>query len=296
MQASSASTSSVRSVTGNDDGTLRGRTVGITADRRWREQAELLVKRGAVVVHGPTLETVDLSRDSRLHDVTEELIAAPPDYVVATTGMGMRLWIEAATSWGQGEQLLGALAGARLLARGAKAASTLRAAGLTVWWQAPNERMDEVIERLGQDDLDTARVAVQLFDPSARSATLPLGLRGAVVVEVLVYRWRLPPDTGPALDLARAIAGRRVDAVTFTSQPAVHHLFSIAAGAGVADDVRCAFNSGVMAACVGPVCAQAALEEGVAEPVWPHPPRLPAMVRLLTQQLGRADAGPGRVI
>jgi uroporphyrinogen-III synthase len=34
---------------------LEGYTVGVTADRRWREQADWLVERGAEVVHGPTV-------------------------------------------------------------------------------------------------------------------------------------------------------------------------------------------------------------------------------------------------
>ena len=36
---------------------LTGRRVGITADRRWRAQADLLENLGAEVIHGPTLRT-----------------------------------------------------------------------------------------------------------------------------------------------------------------------------------------------------------------------------------------------
>ena len=51
---------------------LAGRRVGITADRRWRAQADLLENLGAEVIHGPTLRTVDLSRDDRLRRATFE--------------------------------------------------------------------------------------------------------------------------------------------------------------------------------------------------------------------------------
>ena len=40
---------------------LGGRRVGVTADRRWRAQADLLENLGAEVIHGPTIRTVDLS-------------------------------------------------------------------------------------------------------------------------------------------------------------------------------------------------------------------------------------------
>src|SRR5207247_3950301 len=71
---------------------LKGCTIGVTADRRWQEQAELLARRGATVVHGPTIATVYLNNDERLRRVTEGLIASPPDFLVANTGIGMRAW------------------------------------------------------------------------------------------------------------------------------------------------------------------------------------------------------------
>jgi hypothetical protein len=49
------------------DATLRGFTVGITGDRRWQEQAEMLSRRGARVVHGPTMST-SLLGDLERHD------------------------------------------------------------------------------------------------------------------------------------------------------------------------------------------------------------------------------------
>src|SRR6266571_4424328 len=106
-----------------DELPLTGRTIGITADRRWREQADLFVKRGAAILHGPTMRTVDLSRDERLRRVTEELVAKLPDYGVVTTGMGFRMWREAAAGWGLDRELLAALSGGTVIARGAKSAS-----------------------------------------------------------------------------------------------------------------------------------------------------------------------------
>ena len=67
---------------------LDGRRIGITADRRWKEQADLFRKRGADVLHGPTLRTIDLSGDEALRQATLDLVQRPPDYLVVTTGMG----------------------------------------------------------------------------------------------------------------------------------------------------------------------------------------------------------------
>ncbi len=269
---------------GADPGPLCGRSIGITADRRWKEQAEQFRKRGAEVVHGPTLRTIDLSGDEALRQATLDLVERPPDYLVVTTGMGMRMWLEAAAAWGQAEALKSSLANTRTLARGAKSAVAVRAAGLDLWWRAPHETMEEVIERLLTEPLAGARVAVQLFEPRGHPSTEVLRA-AAELVELPVYRWNLPEDVTAARRLIDTSLRGEVHALTFTSQPAVRHLFRIAEGTGQADDLRAALNGPLLAACVGPVCAEAAREEGIERPLWPEPPRLPAMVRQVTEHL-----------
>ena len=257
--------------------------VGVTADRRWEEQARLLADRGAEVVHGPTLRTIDLSGDEALRAATADLAERPPDYLVVTTGMGMRRWLEAAAGWGLATPLLAGLAAAtRVVARGAKAHSASRSAGLDVWWRAPQETMQEIVDHLAGHDLASSRVALQLFDPEGHPSTELLRAMSGDLVELPVYQWALPVDRQPAQRLVEAAVAGGLDAVTFTAQPAVHNLFRIAGDMGVRSELRAALNAGVVASCVGPVCASAAREEGVESPIWPDPPRLPAMVRQLT--------------
>ncbi len=80
---------------------LAGFTVGVTADRRADEQAELLRRRGAEVFHGPAIRTLSLSDGPELARATQALIERPPDTLVALTGIGIRSWFEAADSRGQ---------------------------------------------------------------------------------------------------------------------------------------------------------------------------------------------------
>ncbi|HVL04238.1 MAG TPA: uroporphyrinogen-III synthase [Acidimicrobiales bacterium] len=270
------------------DAPLAGRRIGITADRRWAEQADLFRRRGAEVLHGPTMATVDLSGEEALRRATVALVDDPPDHLVVTTGMGLRLWLEAAAGWDLESALVRALAPTAVVARGAKAASAVRRAGLDVAWRAPDETMEEVVAHL----VDVAggtrpRVAVQLFDPGDHTSTQRLRALAGELVEVPVYRWRLPDDLGPARRLIDDTLEGRLDAVTFTSQPAVRQLVGIAAGEGKDAALVAAVNDGVLAACVGPVCAEAAREVGINDPVWPDPPRLPAMVRQITERLSR---------
>ncbi|HET7718431.1 MAG TPA: uroporphyrinogen-III synthase, partial [Acidimicrobiales bacterium] len=100
------------------DGPLDGFVVGVTADRRASEQAELLRRRGAEVMLGPSIETAYLASDEALRAATLALIEVPPDYLAATTGIGIRAWFEAAQVWGLGDALVGALGDTRIVARG----------------------------------------------------------------------------------------------------------------------------------------------------------------------------------
>ena len=263
--------------------------VGVTADRRWEEQADLLRRRGLDVLHGPSMRTMDLAQDQALRSATHALIDSPPDWLVATTGVGIRSWLAAADGWGIQADLLAALGSARIVARGAKSRSVLRQAGLEVSWVAPGESMAEVVEHLRTADggVADATVAVQLFDPDEHPATA--ALRGLVgrLVEVPVYRWLLPKDPQPAERLISAAVDGSLAAITFTSQPALRFLFAIAERMGLRDELVSACNRDrVLAVCIGPVCAEAGAEVGLERMVWPEPFRLPPMVRLVAERLG----------
>jgi uroporphyrinogen-III synthase len=265
---------------------LDGFVIGVTADRRWEEQAELLARRGASVLHGPTITTLYLASDDHLRRATAEVMAQPPDYLVATTGIGVRAWLDAAHTWGVADELVAALAGARIVARGPKAAAALQINGLATWELSPTEQMDAVADILLAEPLTERRVAVQEYGAPEPQFAARLAAAGASVVSIPVYRWRIPADPAPALRLIDAACRGEVDAITFTSAPAVHNLFAIAADHGSADVLRAALNGTVAAACVGPVCAAGAVEEGVQAPIAPEVGRLGLLIRALSDHLG----------
>jgi uroporphyrinogen-III synthase len=114
---------------------------------------------------------------------------------------------------------------------------------------------------------------------------------GAEVIEVPVYRWTVPDDRRPALDLITLTCEGGIDALTFTSAPAVHGLFGLARAAGSGDGLLEACNTRVLVACVGPVCGAAASAEGVAGPRWPEHWRLGAMVKMVAEAFSWTGSG-----
>lgn len=268
-------------------GALSGYTIGITADRRWQEQAELLERRGARVQHGPSIRTFPLADEVGLKAATQSIVEQPPDIVVLITALGTRGWMAAAESMGMGDALLDALGGAAVVARGPKAAGAALTASLEVTWKAPDATTDQVVEHViataapgPRDRGRPPRVAVQLDGSEERHIVDELAAAGFDVVPVPIYRWTMPADPAPASRLAQAVADASVDAVTFTAGPALANFVELAEDQGCLDGMLASFNEGrVAAVCVGPVCAAKAHRLGIIRTVEPAHPRLGAMVQ-----------------
>lgn len=265
---------------------LDGFTVGITADRRWEEQAELLRRRGASIVHGPSIRTLALGPEEGLRKATHSIIESPPEIVIANTGIGMRSWFGAADSWGVGEALLETLSECRIYARGPKASAAVHQAGLGVTARAVSERLEEVVDLVLSEDVRGVKIAFQRHGDDVPEVLARLRGAGAEVREVPVYDWILPEDAKPAVRLAEALISGRVHAVTFTSAPAVRNFLDLAAEADLAETLLEVLNDRVLTVCVGPVCAGAAVEEGIVDPIVPDKARLGPMIRELADRLG----------
>lgn len=263
---------------------LSGYTIGVTSDRRRDELAALLENRGARVVLAPALRIVPIADDAELRAATRACLDAPPDIVLVSTGIGMRGWLEAADGWGLAEPLRAVLSQAYLIARGPKARAAIRSAGLRERWSPEGESYEEVIDHLAARGIAGLTVAMQLHGDSQPEYTEALQAAGARVIEVPVYRWAPPIDPAPLHRLVDLITNRLVDAVTFTSAPALNALLR-AAGQNAAP-VLDALRADVLPACVGPVTA-APLRRHNIPVVTPARARLSALVRTIVDELPR---------
>ena len=237
---------------------LSGFRIGVTAARKAEEQIELLRRRGADVHWAPALSREpNHVADAELEQATKEALSKPIDIFLATTGVGMRTWFEATERWGLKASLFEALSQAQILARGPKSVGVLRRHGLREIWAPESECFEDVLAHLRGRDLSGQRIVVQEHGQSLSMAAHALRRQGADVVAVPIYRVESAEDLEPVFRLVDLIASREFDAVTFTSAPAVAALVEAAASAGRRDDLVAAFQSDVVACCVGPVTAAA---------------------------------------
>jgi uroporphyrinogen-III synthase len=266
---------------------LSGWTVGVTADRRWEEQAALLERRGARVLHGPSIDTRPVELDEGLERATEDVIRDPPEIVVLHTALGTRAWLAAADSLGLGDELLAVLQASTVLARGPKAMGAATTAGFDVAWSAPSETSSEIAAHLRAEGIEGTRIAVQRDGAPTPFLAEALAAAGADVVDVPVYRWQRPADPSRAIRLIEATVEHRVDAVTFTSSPALECFVELADEAALRPALIDAFNGPVVPVCVGPVCGASAMRVGIEHPVEPIRGRLGAMVQALAHEAER---------
>ncbi|MDQ1701445.1 MAG: uroporphyrinogen-III synthase [Frankiaceae bacterium] len=234
---------------------LAGFTVAVTASRRRDEFGALLEQWGARVVYAPALRLVPIADDVELRRATKQCLAAPLDLVIATTGFGFRGWLEAAEGWGMGDELIAHLRDATIIARGPKARGAVRACGLTDSAALSAESTEDILSLLRGRSLSGQRVAVQMYGEPAPELVRELRAAGAEVIEVAVYRWAMPEDVASITRLVEAIISRSVDAVAFTSAPAVTHVLQVAEDAGQLEPLLTALRRDVLVVCVGPVAA-----------------------------------------
>ena len=279
---------------------MSGCVVLVTADRRSGELGSALSRRGATVRHAPALSIVPHEHDEQLLLDTKDLLAAPPDTVVVTTGIGFRGWVEAADAAGVADELVEVLRGARIVARGPKARGAIQAAGLQADWVAESETSAEILDLLLAEGVAGHRIAVQHHGAGADGLDTELAAAGADVASLVVYRWGPPPDPAALAASVRAAADGEIDAVVFTSAPGASAWLSAADAEGVTERLLARFASGCMvAAAVGPVTARPLHSRGVT-PLVPERGRLGALVRTLVGHYERArtsavTTGAGRL-
>ncbi|MET0451541.1 MAG: uroporphyrinogen-III synthase [Mycobacterium sp.] len=268
-----------------NDSPLRGRRVGVTAARKAQTQIDMFERRGAWVDWAPALSLAPSAVDAdQLKETTLQILTEPVDLFLATTGIGITTWFDAADSWHLGDALTERIAAAEILARGPKSAAALRRRGIHEDWSPGSECFADVLDHLSSRDLSGSRIVLQEHGQSLAEAASYLRGRGAHVSVVTVYRIGDAEDSLPLRRLVGLVADREIDAVTFTSAPAIGAFMAVANDIGRRDALIEALRTGVLAACVGPVAADAFSLWNVPTLV-PSRYRLAALVKLVETAL-----------
>ena len=271
---------------------LRGCRVGILEARLASEAAALVRRHGGEPVAAPALREEPFPAGPAVAAFLDELSAGRIGLVVWQTGAGVTAVFREAEAQGRGAELRDGLGRVRMLSRGPKPAAALAARGLrpTHGVASPYTTAD-VLRALDGLDVHGQGVGVVHYGEANEPLALALRARGARLVELQVYLWRPPADDRPLRALAAEVVAGLVDAVLFTSQIQVRHLWETAPPP-VRAQLPGAFDGAVVAAAVGPTCAEALRAYGVRDVVTPENPKLGPLVAALSRRLAERPRRP----
>jgi uroporphyrinogen-III synthase len=171
-----------------------------------------------------------------------------------------------------------------VVCRGPKPSAVLRRYGVPITLTAQSPfTTPEVLDVMS--GLDLAGAGVALLHYGERNAALAEALqaRGARVEDLLLYEWRLPEDTAPLRVLVHEVIAGKVDAIAFTSQVQVRHLFQIASDEGCERELTGALENRIIVASVGPVCTAGLAAYGITPDVIPEHPKMGPMIAALAR-------------
>jgi uroporphyrinogen-III synthase len=280
---------------------LDGFRIGVTSDRRSEDLIEAFRRRGAEVLHAPTLRMAHQSDDEAVLADTRAMIAVRPDVLLATTSYGIRRWFEVADAAGVGEDLLEAFAGTTVLVRGPKARGGVRAAGMNDRGMSERETTASLVDMTLDRFPAPSTVAIQLHGYTDERQLDRLRSAGHTVLTVAPYRWLTADTHDPRVErLIDAIASGSIDAVTFTSAPAADALLSTAEALGRGAELVEGLRKHALVVAVGTVTA-APLVAADVPVIWPDRFRMGALIRLVCERLEhdrtlRLDTVHGEVV
>ncbi|MSQ27958.1 MAG: uroporphyrinogen-III synthase [Dehalococcoidia bacterium] len=260
-------------------GVLDGRVVAVLEARRAGDMASLITRQGGTPYPAPALKEVPLENQGEVAQFVDRMATESVSVAIFLTGVGAAALLAAAESLGRLSEVLGALSRAIVVARGPKPVAVLKRYGVRVDLVPPEPNTSrELLEQLEGLDLPGKLVALQHYGQPNVFLRDALLARGAQLLEVSLYGWEMPDDRGPLTAFLADVQRGGIDAVAATSQAQVHNLFRLAAHFGQAEALRAALNQSVAVAAVGPVCARAWVDQGVAVDIEPEHPKMGHLV------------------
>lgn len=256
--------------------------------RLMEPMAESIRRNSGRPVSAPSLREVPLEENLQAFAFAEKLLAGRIDMLICLTGVGTRTLLQALSTRFDLAKILEALGRITVVARGPKPIRVLKEYNIPITLTIPEPNTwRQILETLDESargiSLGSKTVAVQEYGISNAQLIEGLKERGANVLQVPVYRWDLPKDTGPLLAGVRQVIDGQVQVAVFTNAAQVHHLFRFVSGEGLEKPLREALRRVVIAS-VGPMTTEALLEAGLSADFEPTHQKMGVLVSELAEQ------------
>jgi uroporphyrinogen-III synthase len=261
---------------------LKGARVALLEARMTGEMADLVRRYDGNPYSVPAVREVPLEGGEQIETFIDALIQKKLNIVVFFTGVGVNTLLREAERLGQLPSVLSVLRDITIICRGPKPASVLRRNEIPIAASAVEPYTTyELVAAIAPFEVQNINVGVVHYGERNEFLLEELQKRGAIVTEVCLYEWLLPPDISGLQELIRDLLVGHVDAIVFTSQIQARHLLLIAQEMGVAEELKQALNNKTIVASVGPTCTAVLQQLGVTPHVEPEHPKMGHLMKTL---------------
>ena len=235
-----------------------GMNVAAFESRRALEIGRLIEKHGGVAHVSPSMQEVPLEKNKPAVDFAYRLITGEIDIVIFLTGVGFRYLLETVSRNLETSSYLHALEDITTVARGPKPVAAMREAGIepTIRADEPNTWREILTALDQQTSLANQTVGLQEYGTTNPSLVAGLEARGATVISVPVYRWKLPDDQKPLENNLQAIANGEREVLLFTSAHQVTNVITVCQQLGLEKELQQQLPQLVVAS-IGPTTSEA---------------------------------------
>jgi uroporphyrinogen-III synthase len=280
---------------------LTGLRIAITGSRRASELAHIVKNFGGIPLFAPTI-AIEAKQDipKEIENFIARIIGGSIDYVIFMTGPGVYLFMLAAKDLGLENKLVEALNQIVIISRSFKPKYALAKHGVQTDI-VPEENTSEGIARVLKNyDIQNKKIAILCHGSYPVGLKEQLMTRGAQVIEYSIYNYSLELNEGGAkilnsmgfeyqtpkeqkvIELVEEIDKGLIDAITFTSPPAVYGLFKIAEFHHMKKSLESSLNNCTIIVAVGPSTKKALEQNSVKVDVVPKVYKIGPMIKALS--------------
>lgn len=263
---------------------MKDKIIAILENRSGEQLADLVRKYGGTPFSAPALAEIPDIDPVLIAQMVHDWQTNQPDFFIFQTGVGVKALFATTDALGVSEQFLQVLEAAKVVVRGAKPTAALRSRNVRIDLTASEPYTTaEILTVLDGYSLAGKLIVVQRYGDVNWELQKTLEKKGAKLEEITTYRWSLPENTQPMVDMMDELDRDAIDMVCFTSASQVYNLFTVAEQLGRAATLKTALNRSLIAS-IGPVCTRALEKFSISVDVEPTPPKLGPFISAINSQ------------
>ncbi|GCE17080.1 uroporphyrinogen-III synthase [Dictyobacter kobayashii] len=260
--------------------------IAVLEARMSDEMADLIRRNGGTAWSVPAVREASLNAAQPVATFVDRLVAGQIATVVFFTGVGVKALLQEADQLGRRAELVDALRKTTVICRGPKPSAVVRKEQIPIAASAPEPYTStELLQTLSAFEVAGQSVGIVHYGERNELVSAVLHERGAQLEELCLYEWQLPTNTDALRTLVRELIAGQVDAIVFTSQIQVRHLFVIAAELDCSYELTAALNSKTIVASIGPTCTGVLEGYGVTPHVIPEHPKMGHLIKALAEYM-----------